>query len=340
MQSKLEPAIPLPDNLPQPHGRPMKMNLVIDSTPGAWTQGYAETLPSVLRALGFDVRFVRSDHVGQASTPDVWFLAGLYDRCLPEVVRRMDGTQSRLFAHAHGGPEQLGFVDWESNEPIFDAFKLAAPRIEAIFTNTVRHGELLTSYWTARGVKMPKLVLTGFPIDTQRFRTKVPKGALPDRIVVPGRLNYAKQPLVAAQVLLPWKSIVTFSKGENYGECRESDEFSRVLQRWGFTVTISRGARYVELLQESTVAFNASMVECACTAMLEAAAAGCVCVVPDRMFFDYYAPANRYTAYDLVAARERVQRALERRADWRIGVDADWFDVQAVAARMAAAIHG
>lgn len=311
----------------------LKMNFVIDATPGAWTSTYAEVVPAMFRAAGIDCVLVESSKVATARVPDVWFLAGLYDRCLPDVVKRLDGTQSGLVAHAHGGPEQLGFVDNAANRSMFDAFAKAAPFISAIFVNTIHHGSLLQTYWADRGVELPQLVHSGYPIDVQRF-AGLGRG-LAANIIVPGRLNYAKQPLLAAQILEPWKNVVTFATGEMFGSGVESEFYADMLRNWGFEVEYLRGDDYVSALKRATVAFTSSMVECACTSMLEAAAAGCICIVPDIAPFDYYAKDNKYPAFDIAAAQAKVSEALSfrRRAMW-CGVNFDWYEASAVVARM------
>ncbi len=292
--------------------RQIRVNYLYEECGGDWSRRYNEAvlealsefeLGQALNVTYCDVAAIE-EMVNAAPWCDVWFVFSIFDKWLRPVWERLNTYDEKMVIHNHGGVETGDYeaLLHSSHDTTLFPRIADAPNVRVLFNSRSNVEEFLHEYGAVNGT------VTGFPVHIPIERTEFKKRP---SIVVPGRLSVGKQPLLAAKILDPYRSITTFCTGEVEGK---NSDMATVLSSLGFTVVRVRDEEYFHLVNSRQVGFTASLADSLNTSCVEMAALGLRVVAPELPQFGYLPPHWKYEPYSITSARERVRRALND--DW------------------------
>jgi len=276
---------------------------------GGWTASYASSLIPALQEMdGVEVNPVKFEE--GATTEDIehelemapwcnwWLSSVLMERFLPEILDRADALCEKVAAHAHGGFETDAFSTMRIPGLNADDQYTLMDATDLVLVNSQWHkSRILERVRTAGPVAVVGHPLTIHGLNESEAANK--------RILVPAALCQEKQPILAAQILAPFKDQVAFCTSV-FKE--EHQEYARVLRAMGYEVAVWDKAEYHTQLYAAEIVFTASYTDTFNTSIAEGMMIGCHPVAPDLGVFQELVPeAFRYAPFDFEAARDMVR---------------------------------
>jgi hypothetical protein len=291
----------------------MHIGFIGEPLEGTWTFSYFHNVVSELLKLGHQVSVFpaeKPDHL-TCLPVDFWLMMGDTDYGYKKWLDFAESRHEPVFAHHHGGPELFGFYDWPQQKEFYEEFgrDLDRERFAGIFFNTAHS---LRSFWMFyHSCNMDTMHVIGFPVDEKKFSK--PCASSKELIVVSGRLANDRLPMVAMQILAPFKDVVVFAAGYNtpiHNSNGPEHEYLNTITQAGFCVKYLQGESYYTLMRRARVIFNASMRDTLNTSVVEGIMAGAVPVVPNMLpFSEYLSEEYMYPQYVIGDAQRKVSDA-------------------------------
>lgn len=292
----------------------MRINFtVLPVEKSLWTAKYFTDVCSVLQELGHIIQPVSiAPLIGEESSEsfdppycDLWFVDASMDLVLPDLITLAKARGEKIVGHAHIGPEVPRIIYPWRYEAI-ERTRLVIGELDALYFHNQRHLELFEELY--KFSHLPKMVVTGFPLDLSRY-TSHPGGG---SILFPHRFTYMKQPMLAALMLEDWKKETIFCTGWKADYTVEQKYHHDLLVQGGYRVlTEVSGIMYLKLLEQASVVVCTSVAETGCISCVEAVLSGAKPVVPDLPEFDWYPNEYKYPLYDVESFRKVVKENLE-----------------------------